>query len=413
MRKFLFLTFFIISLSAFSQSIQETNTDSIYYKALELYKNQSFQQSLNYTNRGLELAPEYHDIRVLRVRDHWALENYQEATSDIEYLLENAENYPGVIQLAERHTRYLKDSKEALAFLNSLESKKELGLKLKVLKTQLLLQNKQRKESRTLALDIFNEKELDDDDRYILQNVLKRTVSNEVGVTYQYIHFSEDYNKDDWQTISPEFQHNFNRTAVIARVNYTDRSYDDGILYELEAYPVFSDRVYSFVNIGVSDGTVFPDMRASASLFVNFLRKFEFEGGARLLHFSDQDYLTGIAGLTMYAGKFYLNGRAFIGPERNNKVIQNYQANVRYYFRNIDNYLFVRLGTGISPDERTIFTQVQENPGLEAYYGNIGINKSFNNNHIFQLLVGYLYEDINNNTQGNQLVGSVGYRFRF
>ena len=415
LKKTVSLTFFgLLTCFMFSQNITETNTDSIYFKALDLYKNQQFETSLDYTNRGLQLAPNYHDIRILRIRNFWALKKFTNAENDIKFLLKNAGEYPGVRQLAERQVNYNKDPEASLLFLQSLEENYGLGTKLKVLKSSLYLKTNNRKEARDLALQLFNEQGLEDDDRYTLQNILKRTIANEIGINYQYISFSDDYTRrDSWHTISPEFQHYFNRTAVIARVNYTDRSFDQGTLYELEAYPVFSDKVYTFINAGFSDGTIFPDFRGSASIFVNFLKNFELEAGGRLLHFTDQDYFTAIAGLTAYKGKFYLNVRTFLGPKRLNKLIQNYQFNLRYYFKDADNYLFGRLGSGISPDERAIFTQVQQNPGLEAYYFNLGWNKTLGNHHIIQIGGGMLFEDINANTKGNQLIGNLGYRFRF
>ena len=112
----------------------------------------------------------------------------------------------------------------------------------------------------------------------------------------------------------------------------------------------------------------------------------------------------------MYTGKFYLNTRIFLGPKINEQLTQNYQANARYYLRNADNYLFLRLGTGISPDETTIFTQVQENPGLEAYYTNAGINFSIGPRHILQLTGGFLFEEISSNKDGNQIVGKDNYQ---
>ncbi|QYA26978.1 YaiO family outer membrane beta-barrel protein [Gramella sp. MT6] len=412
-RKFFLLIILLVSVCGFSQEIQEKNTDSLYFQGLKFYKNQEFKTSLAYTNRGLELAPEYHDIRILRVRNYWALDMIQNATSDLEFLLAEAEDYPGVRELVLRQTKLLKDPETALKFLNKIEETGSLSTNSRILKSQLLLENKQKSESREIALELFNDPDLDEKDRYLLQNILKRTISNEIGINYQYIYFSDSYNREAWQTISPEFQHYFNRTAVIARLNYNDRGYQNGTLYELEAYPVFSDKVYSFLNVGISNGSLYPDLRTSASIFVNFLRKFEFEAGGRLLHFSDQDYFSAIAGLTMYQGKFYLNTRIFMGPEINDQYTQNYQLNVRYYLNNTDNFLMLRLGTGISPDESTIFTQVQENPGLEAYYSNLGINFTIGPRHIIQAGIGYLFEDITSEKEGDQAIGNIGYRFRF
>lgn len=397
-----------------SQEIKETNTDSIYFKALELYKNQQYTSSLKYTEKGLELAENYHDIRILKVRNEWALKNYRAAEKDILYLIEKDSLYPGVKDLAEKQAGFYQKYSESLNFIEKIADKYELDNRLKSLYASLLLKTGRNEEARTLALDLFKKSTLDEDIRYQIQNILTRTVSDEIGINYQFINFSEDYTRDDpWHTLSAEYLHYFNRTALIGRVHYTDRVYDQGYLYELESYPVFSDRVYAQLNAGISNGNLYPEFRGSASLYVNFLKLFEGELGGRLLHFSNQDYFTGIIGITAYQGKFYLNLRSFLGPERANNLVQNYQFNVRFYFQDIDNYLFARLGSGISPDEKTIFTQVQENPNLEAYYMNAGLNKSLGIHHIIQLSAGYLIEDISQNNRGNQFLAGLSYRYRF
>ncbi len=410
----LLLLIFIGSLNLYSQEISETNTDSIYFKALELYRNKNYQLSQDYTDKGLELAKDYHDIRILRVRNEWALHKTEKAEQDIFYLIEAAPEYPGVKELAEKQVNFYENPSQSLAFINEIGKDYELDDRLKVLQASLLLKSKQPEKAREIALEIFREPELDKDLRYQLQNILTRTVSDEIGINYQYINFSKSYSRNDpWNTFSAEYLHYFNRTALIGRVHYTDRSYDQGYLYELESYPVFSDKAYAQLTAGFSNGDIYPEFRGSASVFINFLQILEAEAGGRLLHFSNQDYFTGILGLTAYQGRFYLNFRSFIGPERNNKLVQNYQFNVRYYFKDIDNYLFARIGSGISPDEKTIFTQVQENPGLEAYYLNLGLNKSFGIHHIFQVSAGFLNEDIDQDNKGNQILAALSYRYRF
>lgn len=413
-RYVLILLLVLGNFSLFSQEINETNTDSIYFKALDLYKNQNYQLSLIYTDKGLELAQDYHDIRILRVRNEWALKDFEEAEEDIFYLLENAPDYPEVQNLAEHQAGIYPERRDQLAYLERLDEKINLSDQLLVLQSSLYLKEGRRREAREIALKLFDNRELDKNLRYQLQNILTRTVSDEIGVNYQYIHFSDGYSRNDpWHSISAEYLHYFNRTALIGRVHYTDRSYDQGYLYELESYPVFSEKVYAQLTAGFSNGDIYPDFRGSASIFVNFLKILEAEAGGRLLHFSDKDYFTGIIGLTAYQGKFYLNLRSFLGPERVNKLVQNYQFNVRYYFKDIDNYLFARIGSGISPDEKTIFTQVQENPGLEAYYLNLGLNKRLGIHHIFQISAGYLNEDIDQNNKGNQFLAGASYRYRF
>lgn len=413
--KFLFILFLIIPFAPVnSQEIRETNTDSIYFKALELYKNQKFQISLSYTERGLDLAPEYHDIRILRVRNLWALNIFDRAGNDIEYLLKKARDYPNIRGLAERHVGYIDNPDNALNFIHELENSYGISVNLQVLKSSLLLKAGRLEESRQLALNLFQNSGIDDDQRYRLQNILNRTIKNEIGINYQYVNFSENYNRENpWQIVSGEYLHFFRRTAILGRVNYTNRSNDEGYLYEIESYPVFSDKVYGFLNAGISNSKVYPDFRFSASVFVNIFKFMEVEAGGRLLNFTEQDYFTGVLGLTAYTGKYYFNLRSFIGPERLGTLVQNYQFNIRYYFRNIDNYIFGRLGSGISPDETGIFSQVQDDPFLQAYYLNLGLNKTIGPHHIFQFSVGGLLEDLNQEKTGKQIIASFGYRYRF
>ncbi len=410
----LILIFLLGNINLYSQEITETNTDSLYFKALELYKNQQYESSLKYTVKGLDLAGDYHDIRILKVRNEWALEKFLSAEKDIVYLIKKAPEYPGVKEITERQAGFYTSSEERLNYIETISEYYELNNSLKSLYASLLLKAGNREKARAIALELFNQAELEQDFRYQLQNILIRTVSDEIGVNYQYINFGSNYSRDDpWHTINAEYLHYFNRTAVIGRVHYTDRGYDQGYLYELESYPVFSDKVYAQLTAGFSNGNLYPEFRGSASLFLNFLKIFEGELGGRLLHFSDQDYFTGIVGLTAYQGKFYLNLRSFLGPERADQLVQNYQFNVRYYFKDIDNYLFARIGSGISPDEKTIFTQVQDNPNLEAYYFNIGLNKRFGIHHLIQVSAGYLNEDISQDIKGNQFLAGLGYRYRF
>lgn len=415
MKKLFLTTLLLLSVShlAFSQEITETNSDIIYKAALEEYKNQNYSRSLQFTARGVELAPEYHDIRILHVRNLWALERFDTADKHLDYLLREAPEYADVQPLIHQRIGRFGSNEEALQFLDRVQKIYPEDIKLQVRKAQLLLKMGQRTEARNMAQDIIQDKDISGEERYVLQIILNRTISNEIGVNYSYINFSEEYsNYSDWHNLSAEYQHNFNRTAVIGRVNYADREVSSGSLYELEAYPVFSDRLYAFTNLGFSNGTVFPEFRGSTSFYYNFAKILEGELGGRILYLNDQSYFSGIIGLTAYRGRFYLNARTFIGPERLGQLIQNYQFNVRYYLGNADNYLFARVGSGISPDERTDYTQVQY-PGLEAYYINGGINKTIGLNHIFQVSAGYLTEDVTGSIKGNQLLANLGYRYRF
>lgn len=412
-KKLILLLFLLFSIQSYAQDISGTNTDAILVAAQESYRSGEFTESLKLTRRGIELAPEYHDIRILQIRSLWALEDYTAADQDLFYLLKNAPEYTDVQPLAVQRLGRYSTKAEALAYVQKLERIYPEDLSLQVEKANLLLKSGKPYEARALADALFS-RNISNEDRYLLRQILNQTISNEVGITYQYINFSEDYSRNEsWNSLSAELQHNFGRTAVIGRANFSDRGYDSGTLYELEAYPVLNDRLYTFLNFGFSSGEVFPDYRASASLFYNFARILEAEIGGRMLFYEDSNFFSGIVGLSGYTGKFYLNVRSFIGPERMDQLVQNYQFNLRFYFLNVDNYLFLRLGSGISPDETALFSRIQQNPTLDAAYANVGIQKSLGVHHIFQLSAGFLQEEITSSREGIQFLGNLGYRYRF
>lgn len=411
--RFIFIFLLLLAWKTTAQDSLTTNTDMILLEAQKNYKTGNFDRTLELTRRGIELAPDYHDIRILQVRSLWAKEAFNVADTDLLYLLQNASEYPDVQPLAFQRIRNFQSTPEALAYLKKLETFYPEEIDLQVEKAELLLKTGNRKEARGLASSLFSE-EISDEQSYLLRQILNQTISNELGVNFQYINFSEDYSRNSsWTSLSAELQHNFGRTAMIGRVNYSDRGYDNGTLYELEAYPVLNDKLYSFVNFGFSTGEIFPKYKASASLFYNFAKVLEAEIGGRMLFYDDSSYFSGIIGLTGYTGKFYLNARSFLGPKRIDQLIQNYQLNVRYYFANVDNYLFLRLGSGISPDETALFSRIQQNPTLDATYANLGVQKSLGVHHIFQLSAGFLNEEITDSREGFQFLGNAGYRYRF
>jgi len=404
----------LLSLSVNAQEITETNTDIILKQANEAFQASDYKRSLQLTARGLELAPDYHDIRILQARNHMALNNLNAADGDLDLLIEKVPQYEGLKALLLQRINRFDEEEDALTFINNLDKIYPGDIMFQVKRSQIYLDAKRYREARKLAEQLIDNYDLEPGHRYLLQNILRQTVTNEIGINYNYVGFSKDYTSNDpWHSISGEYQHNFGRTATLARVTYSDRGIRDGILYELEAYPVLGEKLYTFVNVGFSNGELFPDLRGSLSVFYNFAKVFEGELGGRVQKYQEKSFYTGILGLTLYHNKFYFNARTFLGPEINGKLVQNYQGNLRYYFSGVDNYVFLRAGNGISPDERILSTQALENPLLDAYYGTLGVNFSAGIHHHFQVGAGALYEDLSNDDKGTQGIGSVGYRYRF
>ena len=407
------LLFFALLFTGFLGYTQEVDTDKLYLQALQDYREGNYEEVLERTKTGLQIAPEYHDIRILQVRTLFALQRFEEAGKDVDLLLSTAPEYEGVKTIAMQRL-YQLEGNEGLEYADRLMKIYGPDPDLKIRKAKLLLKSGENNKSRELAIETYSTGKLNDGQRYALQQIINLTVKNAIQVTGQYISFSDNYSRSDsWYALSAEYQHNFSNLALIGRATYSDRSYNDGSLYEIEAYPIFSEKLYAFANLGISEGNIYPDYRASASIFYNFASSFEAEAGFRSLFYNDNSYFTAIAGLTAYTGRFYLNTRAFVGPERLEQMVQNYQFNVRYYLSTPENYLFGRIGSGLSPDEPTLYTRAQENPTLEAVYISLGISKTLGIHHVISLSGGVLSEDLPREETGNQFTANLSYRYKF
>lgn len=393
------------------QDLKKTDPDVVLQEGLDLYKEQRYLESLALADRGLQLAPDYHDIRILRIRNLQNLDSLAKALEDLRYLWDKAPNYYDVRDLSVRQIRLMGDTVD-MAMIDFLIEKYSHPIEISIVKAQFLFKRGMFRSSRDLALTLIDEK-ITGSQRYQLNLLLRATVRNEVGVNYQYFDFDDAYNRENWQNFIVEYQHNFNATTAIARVTHSDRGIDSGELYELDIYPVLSERLYLFGSLGGSTGSFFPDVKANASVFYGFMEGFEAEIGARLLRVNGSNFFTGVGGITSYLGKFYLNVRAAVGPRRMNRLIQNYQFNARYYFGGADSYVFTRLGRGISPDESPLFVQVQENPALDIYSVGTGINLLIGVHHIIRLDTGLLFEELNPDESGRQWLLNLGYRYRF
>ncbi|MGK9121150.1 YaiO family outer membrane beta-barrel protein [Olivibacter jilunii] len=409
---FIIVMFFSANfLTAQEQSTQDP--DSLLTLATKEYRAGRPEKALAYTQKGLAIAPQYHDIRMVETRAYMALSDMENAKKDMTFLITHAPQYPEMKELLYQFINHYNNPVQQLKAVESYQSTYPEDLHLQALKAYLLLENKQKKAAQELSRKLLKEKGLSGQDQYQLQVTYKRSITNEVGIGYQYIGFSSDYiNTEPWQTVTLEYQRNINRTAIIGRTMLSGRDERDGQFYEVEAYPVFSKRFYTLVSAGVSSGTLFPDFRGSLSGFYNFAPKWEGEAGMRYASANGDGYFTGIAGLSLYEGNIYINAKTFLGPKRAGRFIQNYQLNLRYYLNDADSYGFIIISSGISPDERTIYTQLLENPTLKATMFGGGIRKTLGIHHLIQASFNLMTERITT-TSGQQYISNVAYRYRF
>ncbi|MBN2635731.1 MAG: YaiO family outer membrane beta-barrel protein [Prolixibacteraceae bacterium] len=190
-------------------------------------------------------------------------------------------------------------------------------------------------------------------------------LKNNIRIIYTVDLFDKDFNRDPWQLIALSYGYKTKLGSVTGRVNFARRFGNQSFQYELDAYPKISENNYVFLNYGFSNGALFPKNRYSLELYHNFPNAFEGSIGARLLDFSGSGVDIYTATFGKYVGNYWISLRSFVMPDADGTSVSGFLT-VRRYFSDSENYIGLRIGYGVSPDDRRNLISSGENLTLKT-----------------------------------------------
>jgi len=183
-----------------------------------------------------------------------------------------------------------------------------------------------------------------------LQEYRLDVMKNRIRLNYTIDHFDKSFNRDPWQVIALSYGRKTKLGSVIARVNMAKRFGDTGFQYEIDAYPKISENNYGYLNYGFSQSSVFPENRCGAELFHSFPKAFEGSIGMRTLFFGSSDVTIFTGSVGKYISNYWISLRSYVTPGTTGTSVSG-QLQMRRYFSDPENYIGLRLGYGVSPDE--------------------------------------------------------------
>ncbi len=183
-----------------------------------------------------------------------------------------------------------------------------------------------------------------------LQEYRPDVMKNKLKISYTLDFFDKDFNRDPWQLTAFSYGRKTKLGSVIARVNMAQRFGDTGFQYELDAYPKISENNYVYLNYGFSKSSGFPDNRFGIELYHNFPKSFEGSIGMRQLYFSSSNVSIFTATLGKYVSNYWISLRSYVTPGSDGTSVSG-QLQARRYFSDPENYIGLRLGYGVSPDD--------------------------------------------------------------
>lgn len=208
-----------------------------------------------------------------------------------------------------------------------------------------------------------------------LQEFRLDVLKNRIRVNYTIDQFDQSFNRDPWQVVALSYGRKTKLGSVIARVNMAKRFGDTGFQYEMDAYPKISENNYGYLNYGFSQSSVFPENRIGAEWYHNFPKSFEGSVGIRTLFFSSSDVTIYTATLGKYISNYWISLRSFVTPGSDGTSVSGL-LQVRRYFSDPENYIGLRLGYGVSPDENQ--NLVDENLNSRLKLNAMSVRLEFN-----------------------------------
>lgn len=368
----------------------------------------------SYLFRALKMSPDYADIRILLGRINAWSKKYDSARYYFNSVLSKDPAYEDasvalsdVEYWSDQYTTALLVCNDGLKYHPSSETL--LVKKAKILDG--MHRYKEAEETIQLALRINKN---NTEARSIANRIKESSIKNRVGLSYDYAFFDKQFN-DPWHLVSFDYSRTTGIGSVTGRINYANRFAENGIQYEMDAYPRLSKTFYAYVNAGYSDNVgIFPHWRAGLSLYANLPKSYEAELGFRYLQFlGDPTWI-----YTGYLGKYYKSWlfglRTYLIPSTFvKKVSASYSVSARYYYGSADDVIAFNMGYGISPDDRLNSIQIENNYRLNAYNAGLSFKKRVSNFNVLTFAVSWVNQEYLPQTIGNQYQMGIAWLHRF
>jgi YaiO family outer membrane protein len=401
---------FLLNFALLHAQISVSSDDLFKAARNAAFKEKNDEMAKQLAKEALLQSPEYADIEIFLGRLYTWNKQYDSAVLHFDHVLTYAPNNEDA-GIAYTDLEYWNDHyQKALTVCNNSLTANAASAELLLRKAKIFKALKQYKQASVIVDQLVKSDKRNNDALSLASSLKDAAAVNKIGINFDYSYFDKQYSRP-WYLTSISYNRQTMLGSVIGRINYANRFGSNGVQGELDAYPRISKTFYSYINFGYSGSSIFPKYRAGFSLYANLPHSFEAEGGIRYLNFGSDTYIYTLS-LSKYYSNFLFGVRTYVTPGSGG-ASQSYTLSGRYYFADADNYLELRVGTGISPDERILNYQYSNKTRLTSKQASVGFNHSFSRLNIFSLRAGWVNQQYKPSFTGNQFDASIGYQRRF
>jgi len=414
-RRHIFLTFFSLLVTILSYSQDTTSSDGLLIEARKAaFDNNDYTKAKAYLHKALKLSPDYADVKIFLGRIHTWTKNYDSGRYYFSSVLTVNPKYEDASVALADLEYWNDDNNKALQVVNEALVYHPQSQELLIRKAKILNVMRRYVEAQTAVEQLLAINRNNSEARSLANRIKVSAAKNAIGVSYDYVSFDKQFS-DPWHLVGLDYTRTTGIGSITGRINYANRFKNNGIQYELEAYPHISKTFYSYVNIGYSDSIgVFPHWRGGFSLYANLPKSFEGELGIRYLQFTGDPVFI----YTAYLGKYYkswlFSARTYVTPGTFTKTVSaSYSVSARYYYGSADDVIGATFGYGISPDDRSNSIQLDDKIRLVSYKAGLSFKKKIAKFCVLAIDGSWVNQEYLPQTKGNQYQFSIGWLTRF
>lgn len=394
MSKFYFIYFFLVSVCSFGQQgVFKGDPDKSFELARELAFNKQRKQAQDTLLLILTKYPNYNDVRSFLGSLYSWDGQYKNAKKEFAYVLKNNSKRLDTWEAAIKNELWSENPLSALGMTNSAleyfpnnpdilylkaSAEDHLSFQVEALLTieNSLVDNPNHEKSKTYKASLINQ--------------LSR---NFIGLKSSVDIYSEVF--DPMQFYLVKYVRQSKYGSIHGKLNISRRFQSNGAQFEVDMYPRIVKGMYAYLNFGVSNSFLYPNIRYGAELYKSLPKSFETSFGFRALKYSSTTIIyTGAVG--WYTGNSYWSFRVYITPGDPGSS-KSGTLNYRKYRKDANNYLSIAIGAGFSPDNSKFILDGNENTiiNLQSQKLNFGYYFSTSNNkNYWGILAGLSHQEI-------------------
>ncbi|MEP1487625.1 MAG: YaiO family outer membrane beta-barrel protein [Algibacter sp.] len=347
MKKHIFILLFLVGSNVFSQqAVFKGDPDDAFKTARELAFNSQRKQAQDTLRLILTKYPTYNGVRAFLASTYSWDGKYKEAKKEFETVLNNDPDRLETWQAAIKNELYAEAPFSALKMADKALSYFPNNSDILYLKATAYQNSNKREDALKTIEGILKANPEHEKAIAYKASLINELSHNIIGVRASIDVYSRSFNPMQYHLVKYVRQTKYG--SIHAKLNLSRRFQSNGAQVEVDLYPRITEGLYAYLNFGVSNSFLYPDIRYGAELYKSLPKGFEASLGFRALQYDETTNIyTGSVG--WYTGNNYWSLRSYVTPGDSGSSMSG-TLNFRKYRSNADNYFSIETGMGFSPE---------------------------------------------------------------